>query len=749
MKRIFLLLFFFIPQILWCRGIDPVLEVINRVAPWAEGHVRVEQINGPKSVSGKSISGKSVSSSTDAGDAYEFFTKDGNLVIRATSIPAAGKAFNEYLKQFCHRSMSMTGENMSAPDEFIKTGKLPEVEQPVFASTDCRYRHFFNFCTLNYSASFWSWEEWQHMIDYMVLKGINLTISTVGLEKVWYNTLQQYNYSDQEIFEFLPGPAFNAWHIMGNLQGWGGPITKNLIEKRSRLGIQILNSLRRYGIEPITSSFYGMVPTTLKDKYPDADIIPQGQWVGGFDRPDILSPLDPLYKKISTTYYKELRSIYGKFKYFAGEPFHEGGNCNGIDVSDMSHAVFSQMRRYNPGCQWLLQSWGSNPTEDFLSSLSKEGNVMIWDFRGEQSAVWEERDGYYGFPFLWGTINNFGGTTGLYGKLERFVQEYYRSKEMYPGNMVGIGCSPEGLMNNSVNYELLFDLPWHKQAFDVSEWLRDYVQSRYGADNEAMQRVWEILLETAYSSTSDISHIDPISKELPQVIGTPESLVCASPSLSLKSTSSWGSSVIFYSVDKMKSIIPYLMEASEDLAGCDAFEYDLVDFTRQLLANDFYILYGKYVTSVKAVNRDAMKSISDKMVGLMEQMDALLSTRKEFMLGSWVDAARELGDSEYEKSLCMWNAKAQVTYWGGELDNTSLRDYAHKEWAGLISGLYIPRWKKFFQMVDAAPEGFAAIVSESVFTRMAIDWSHSSDLGFTEPKGDCIEVANSILKNIY
>ncbi|WP_370583519.1 alpha-N-acetylglucosaminidase TIM-barrel domain-containing protein, partial [Pedobacter sp. ASV12] len=40
--------------------------------------------------------------------------------------------------------------------------------------------------------------------------------------------------------------------------------------------------------------FYGMVPTTLKDKL-KASTVPQNKWVGGFVRPDFLNPTDPWF----------------------------------------------------------------------------------------------------------------------------------------------------------------------------------------------------------------------------------------------------------------------------------------------------------------------------------------------------------------------------------------------------------------------------------------------------------------------
>lgn len=120
------------------------------------------------------------------------------------------------------------------------------------------------------------------------------------------------------------------------------------------------------------------------------------------------------------------------------------------------------MREHNEGAVWVLQGWSGNPTSRFLSGLSRENDVLIWDFRGELSAEWEQRKGYEGYPFLWGVINNFGETPGLYGRLERFMNEFFRAESSpYSGNMYGLGVSPEGILNNPVNFDFLFEMPWH------------------------------------------------------------------------------------------------------------------------------------------------------------------------------------------------------------------------------------------------------------------------------------------------
>ena len=45
----------------------------------------------------------------------------------------------------------------------------------------------------------------------------------VGVDGVWYNVLSKLGYTKEEINDFVAGPGFQAWWLMNNLEGWGGP----------------------------------------------------------------------------------------------------------------------------------------------------------------------------------------------------------------------------------------------------------------------------------------------------------------------------------------------------------------------------------------------------------------------------------------------------------------------------------------------------------------------------------------------
>lgn len=105
--------------------------------------------------------------------------------------------------------------------------------------------------------------------------------------------------------------------------------------------------MRELGMAPVFQGFYGMVPNSLKEKFPEANIKEQGEWQT-YQRPALLDPNDPLFDKIADIYYDEQEKLFGKAVYFAGDPFHEGGQSEGIDVKAAAKKNTASHETQNP-----------------------------------------------------------------------------------------------------------------------------------------------------------------------------------------------------------------------------------------------------------------------------------------------------------------------------------------------------------------------------------------------------------------
>ena len=215
----------------------------------------------------------------DGMDAYEITSDNGKVVLRGNNTISLATAFNQYLKYTCNAHVSWFGNQLDLPKQ------LP-MPAPVKNTINGKYRVYMNYCTVSYSAAWWDWERWQRELDFMAMNSINMPLSVVGLEAVWYNTLLKHKFTDEEARQFLAGPGHFAWQWMQNLQSYGGPLPKSWIDKHIVLGKQIIDRELELGMQPIQQGFSGYVPRELKEKYPDAKIQLQPSWCGCTGGPD-------------------------------------------------------------------------------------------------------------------------------------------------------------------------------------------------------------------------------------------------------------------------------------------------------------------------------------------------------------------------------------------------------------------------------------------------------------------------------
>lgn len=145
--------------------------------------------------------------------------------------------------------------------------------------------------------------------------------------------------------------------------------------------------------------------------------------------------------------------------------------------------------------------------------------------------------------------------------------------------------------------------------------------------------------------------------------GTVESLLCARPGFHLDRTSTWGYAKLFYSPDSTAKAARLLLSVADQYEGNNNFEYDLVDVVRQSLADKGNVLLEEISQSYDRKDKDSFGKQTQQFLELILAQDSLLSTRKEFSVSSWLNAARSLGTTEEEKKLYEWNASALITVW--------------------------------------------------------------------------------------
>ena len=671
-------------------------------------------------------------------DFFEITSKNGNPLIRGNNYVSIASGINWYLKYSVGVHLTWNSMHASLP------ATLPLVQGVERHTTDIKHRYYLNYCTLSYSMAFWDWKRWEQELDWMALHGINLCLDIVGTDVVWRNVLLKLGYTKDEANEFVAGPAFQAWWLMNNLEGWGGPNSDNWYQQRERLQKQIMKRMKELGINVCLPGYSGMVPHDAKERL-GLDVADPGKW-NDYKRPAFLQPTSKRFAEIASIYYKEQQRLYGKADFYSMDPFHEGGNAGGVDLRKAGEAIMGAMKAVNPNAVWVVQAWGACPYPSMIKHL-KNGDMLVLDLYsenrpqwGNSESTWYRKEGFNGHDWAFCMLLNFGGNVGMFGKLQHVVDEYYKARcSSFKSTMKGVGLTMEGIENNPVMYELLSELPWRDAKFSWKEWLHDYVEARYGNINNAkVHDAWLLLARSVYGAGAKIVEQ-----------GCHESVLCARPALDVYQVSSWSEMEEFYNPDDVIRAARLMVEASHEVKANDNFRYDLVDVTRQAIAEQARYVYDEIVAAYKAKDRKMFDYTTKRFLDILLQQDRLLSSMPDFMVGGWIRSARNLGQNEQERNHYEWNARVQITTWGNRsaAERGGLREYAHKEWNGVLADFYYPRWKAYFEALAATLDGKP--MKQLDFYAMDEKWTLLHNVYPYEAQGNPVEFAQTAFNNVF
>lgn len=712
MKKCFVLLLISVfPLISWSNPLNGLLERIDKGA--SKKFVLEVVKNGEQ-------------------DYFELDQRGKRVLIRGNNYVSVAVGLNWYLKYYAGIHLSWNGMKAQLPDV------LPPVKKKEYHETDLKLRYDFNYCTFSYSMAFWDWKRWEQEIDWMALHGINLPLAAVGEECVWHNLLQKLGYTKDEINRFIAGPAFLAWWEMNNLEGWGGPNPDSWYTQQEVLQKKILNRMHEYGIKPVLPGYSGMMPHDAKEKL-GLNVADARLW-NGYKRPTFLQPTDARFDEIASLYYKEQEALFGKADYYSMDPFHEAEGIDKVDLDAAGKAIMKAMKKVNPKAVWVVQGWMENPREGMVKNL-KSTDLLILDLFSEcrpmwgmKPSLWYREKGYGQHDWLFCMLENFGAKVGLHGRMDQLLDNFHETKtHPLARHIKGIGLTMEGIDNNPVMFELMTELPWRPEKFTKEEWLKDYLFARYGKRNVTVEKAWTILSNSIYNCPRTNNQQ-----------GTHESVFCARPSQNVLQVSSWSKLENYYDPASTWEAARLMLDVASQFRNNNNFEYDLVDIVRQAIADRAKVVYNRAIADFKSFDKENFTKDSQAFLDLLLLQDKLLGTRKEFRVGHWIQQARSLGNTPEEKDLYEWNARVQITTWGNRTsaDQGGLRDYAHKEWNGILKDFYYKRWVAYWKTLSDVLDGKPVVTLD--YYSMEEPWTKETRPYSAEPAGDCIDTAAQV-----
>lgn len=602
-------------------------------------------------------------------DVYEISGTAGRVVLSGNNAVSLATAYNQYLKYTCHTHLSWFGNQLNLPKV------LPAPATTVRQVIQGKYRVYMNYCTVSYSAPWWDWKRWERELDYMAMNSINMPLSVVGLEGVWYNTLLKYGFSDVEARTFLTAPGHFAWQWMQNIQSYGGPLPKSWIEEHVKLGKKIMARQLELGMQPIQQGFSGYVPREFKEKFPHAKIKLQGSWCG-FKGAAQLDPTDSLFTAFGRDFLKEEKKLYGAHGVYAADPFHESAPPVNTPeyLSAVGHSIHHLFKSFDPKAIWAMQAWSLR--EPIVKAVPM-ADLLILDLNGGKST---QPNACWGYPVVAGNLHNFGGRINLHGDLQLLASNQYEEARKKSPNVCGSGLFMEAIGQNPIYYDLAFEMPVHTTKIDLGNWIKQYTTRRYGKHTPSAQKAWEYLLEGPYR---------------PGTNGTERSsIIAARPALDVKKSGPNAGLGIPYSPLLLIKAERLLLENADALSSSSPYRFDIVDVQRQLMSNLGQAIHKKVKEAFEKRDIAAFKRHTQRFQTLLRDVDILLRTRDELNFDKWLTDARQWGKTTAEKDLLERDATALVTIWGADGDPV-IFDYSWREWSGLIEGFYLKRWEMF------------------------------------------------------
>ena len=611
----------------------------------------------------------------DAGrPAFEIEAAGGRVTVRGSSGVALARGAYAYLRAHDLAMFTWGGRRVELP------ARWPDhpAERAVAA-----FPHLVqdNICTPGYTTAYFGWPEWERYLDVMALHGFNLTMAPLGGEAVWARVWKRFGVTDAELADFFTGPAFLPWHRMGNVNKHGGPVPASYYEQSVALQKKILARMRELGIEPIAPAFSGFVPAGLKRARPGTQVLDMHAWCG-FSGPygsHMLHPLSPLYPEIGGAFIKEWRKEFGDADFYQADSFNEmtvpvsGDRANQLaQLAAFGDSVYSAIKAGDPDGTWVMMAWaflsGFWTPDNARALLSNvpDDRMLILDLFCEKRPQWGKYEAFFGKPWVFGILPNFGGNSqyiGNLGHLARTLPELPRLAKR--GNLSGFGYFPEGTENNEVLYELASDAVWAGRPLDPARWLDGYARSRYGALPAPVREAWTLMAESVYARGD--GSVNQLLQRRPE----------------------GGSYGPRWNGDaKLQRAADLLLHEAPRMPAGDLFRNDAIEVAAQCLGMliDRRLETGQAALAAGS-NEEAARCFRDA-TALMADLDRLLASHTLWRLDRWVGLARAWGRTPAEQDYFEQDAKRQVTVWGGP----SLSEYASKLWSGLTGGYYRGRW---------------------------------------------------------
>lgn len=484
------------------------------------------------------------------------------------------------------------------------------------------------------------------------------------------------------------------------------------IDKQFELQKNITKRMVDLGMTPVLPCFTGFVPKAITRVLPNATVVNGSSWSGfptKYTNVTFLEPSDPTFEKLQISFVSKQAAALGNISHFLtldqyneNDPFEDSPEY----LRSVSNNTMKSLKAADPEAIWVMQGWlfyssstfWTQPNvEAYLGGVSDNTDMIVLDLFSESQPQWNNArvNSYYGKPWIWCQLHDYGGNLGMYGQIENVTINPIEALAN-ASSLVGFGLTMEGQEGNEIMYDLLLDQAWSGSPIDTEAYFYNWVTRRYSGNGSVpteLYTAWDMMRTTVYNNTNLTT------------TAVTKSIFELSPNITgILGRTGHHATTLHYNTSTLTDAWHLMYAAAisnPSLWANPAYQYDLVDITRQVFSNNFNTAYSTLITAYHSSPTNiTLSTLTQNLTTILNTLDAILSTNPSFSLSTWLTAARSHSTNSTLQSFYEYNARNQITLWGPEGEIT---DYASKSWGGLVGGYYVPRWEIFGDYLREVP----------------------------------------------
>ena len=600
-----------------------------------------------------------------------FEIAQGGRVLRASNGATLAKAFYEDVRRKGAGICSWSGNRF---DKAMWEKSAPDLR----VVSPFRRHVYTQPCTASYSTAFWDEARWMQEIDWMALHGFDFPIAVIAYEAIAERVWRQMGLTQEEIEASFAGPAYLGFSRMGCIAGKPSRLPPVWRARELKLQHAVNDRMRALGMEPILQGFAGIVPAGIRRLHPDAKMS-QLEWVGFHTW--FLHPDQALFAEIGRAITREWEKEFGKGTCYLCDSFIEmshampwrkdGPEAMRKGLSDSMRNMYASIHDVNPDAMLAFQDWiffngrrvwTKDLVKAFLEPVPADKMLVIEmcvdafnRHRGRYAWHWDLFNAFEGRRWAWCTIPDYGGNTLPGGDLEFYANGHLAAlASANRGSLFAYGTMTEAIEVEDVIFELMASAGWRDQPLDLTAWLANYTQGRWGLDGATTAEYWRRQLKSFYGCAIEDVHAKTFNWQRASFAGNATLL------------------------KEHLAVLAALRELAPKAGANPIFQRDYAVETAHVAGHLAEVLLAKG----GAQNQD-------RAFHLLEGIDAVLRGHPTHDLRVTLARARAAANGEqaladfYETDI-----RRIITVWAPRLG-----DYAARVWSGLVKDYYLPRLK--------------------------------------------------------